>query len=699
MDDPRPTIIRLALVLLAAALALPGTAAADDQMRVIVELERDPTAGAIRKLERRVGDLDVGHRLELVDAFAAEATREQVEELAGQAGVVDVVEDAPVHAANQPGAQAFGVAKAQLDVPLLDGDLDGDLGAYSPDDLVAAVIDTGIDPGHQDLDGGKVIGWKDFVGDETAAYDDDGHGTHVAATIAGEGSVASHRGVAPGAALVGVKVLDENGDGYTSDVVAGIEWVVENKDLYGIEAINLSLGGDGCGDGTGPDSVAVNEAVAAGLVVTVAAGNEGPGTCTIGAPGDAADGITVGAMADFASGGFSQAWFSSRGPTADGRIKPDVSAPGVGIWSAQAGSASGYVKMNGTSMATPFTAGVALLMLEASPSLVPAAVKQILRDTAVDWGPAGPDPDYGAGRLDAYAALAEAGAALTAPPPAPAHVHRTGTLAGTGHRAEFVIPVTDTSFPIAATMVESGVTAGWSTSPDFDLVLLNPSGQVVESTETMDRQEDIGHMPAATGDYKLRVVSYKGGGPFFVDISGGSAASTQPSEDEDDVVGPTYTAPPADPPPSGGGGSTGGSTGGGSTTSPPAPKTDPPADPPAPREASASATARSFARSLASALRRAGRGSLARRSRLSLRLAVPARGRLSISVTAVRRGRKLVVAKATRTVREGRAKVVVSLTRAGRAWLRSTRRPALDARVSLRLSSGRASSSTRLRLR
>jgi serine protease AprX len=417
-----PATLSLALLWPAAALATPPNADLDhdkvtdsleshiaglpddSRLRLIVSLDEAATSGRVKALERAVGDMSVRERFRVVDAVALTATKEQVRELADQ-GVVDRVEqdlpvraaDTPTHARNDSAQASFGVTEARLDAPNLDGDVDGDPSTYSSADLVAAVIDSGIDSAHLDLDGGKVLAFKDFVNDpdptdanDPAPYDDDGHGTHVAATIAGSGEAdPRYRGVAPGAALVGVKVLDSQGDGFTSDVVAGIQWVVAHKDDYGIEAINLSLGTEGCGDGFGADSQAVNEAHAAGLVVAVAAGNDGPATCTIGSPGDAKDALTVGAMADLGANGFKQADFSGRGPTADGRIKPDISAPGVGITSAAAGTAGGYVSMNGTSMATPFVTGVALLMLDANPALLNDDLKEDIRSTAIDWGRGG----------------------------------------------------------------------------------------------------------------------------------------------------------------------------------------------------------------------------------------------------------------------------------------------------------------------
>lgn len=107
--------------------------------------------------------------------------------------------------------------------------------------MVVAVIDTGIDPAHVDLDGGKVIAWNDWVNGRTTPYDDHGHGTHVAGIIAGTGEGnPAYMGVAPGAALVGLKVLNSSGSGALSNVAAAVDWAVTNKDTYNIRVISMS---------------------------------------------------------------------------------------------------------------------------------------------------------------------------------------------------------------------------------------------------------------------------------------------------------------------------------------------------------------------------------------------------------------------------------------------------------------------------
>ncbi|MGH3104465.1 MAG: S8 family serine peptidase [Gaiellaceae bacterium] len=514
-----------------------ATMADTDELSVIVQMSAPASLERLEALRGAVSAFAVSHRFSLVEGFAATVSKRQVHALARLPQVVRIEENAVVHALNDSAQTSFGVAKARADGPAagnaaLDGSADGDSTSYSKGDLVAAVIDTGIDGGHQDVDGGKIIAFVNCTGGTCVAqtpFDDNGHGTHVAGTIAGD----VLQGVAPAAALVGVKVLDSTGNGSMANVTKGIEWVVANRDTYGIEAINLSLGTTGCANGTDATSVAVNHAHAAGIVVAVAAGNSGPGTCTVGSPGAATGALTVGAMADMGVNGFRQAYFSSRGPTSDGRLKPDVSAPGLLVTSARAGTVNGYIDYSGTSMATPFTVGVALLMRDANAALTSQQVKDKLMQTAVDWGrggnsrtagTSGPDIEYGAGRLDAYAAIASAGAGIAAPPAMPAHELREGTLPGTGTQIDYILNVTDTQFPIAATLIHPSVVASYSSNPDFDLYLLDPNGVQVAKAETSRRQDELGYKPAVTGAWTLRVRSWSGAGSFFVDVSAGLGA-------------------------------------------------------------------------------------------------------------------------------------------------------------------------------
>lgn len=274
-----------------------------------------------------------------------------------------------------------------------------------------AIVDTGVDPNHPDL-AGRIVNAIDLTGE--GPHDAHGHGTHVAGIAAGSGAASAgrYRGVAPEALLLAAKVLGTDGSGTTSTVIAGLEWAADQQ----AQVVNLSLGTAGSSDGTDALSVACNTLVEQGIVVCVAAGNEGPAHYTIGSPGAAELAITIGACT--LEGGVAP--FSSRGPTADDRVKPDLLCPGVNITSCRAaGTRMGavvddhYTTASGTSMATPFAAGVAALLLESNPGLTPAELKERLKRTAIDLQL---NPyDQGAGQVDALRAYKDE---ATQPPPA-----------------------------------------------------------------------------------------------------------------------------------------------------------------------------------------------------------------------------------------------------------------------------------------
>jgi len=273
---------------------------------------------------------------------------------------------------------------------------------YRGEGVKVAVVDTGIDQGHPDLAGRVAAGYS-VVGADF--QDDNGHGTHVAGIVAGTGSCSGGQyvGVAPGASLYVAKVLDASGGGAMSGVMAGIEWAVGQ----GVNVINLSLAGSGSSDGRDALSATCDAAAAQGVIICVAAGNGGPDDRTIGSPGAAAGAITIGAI-DRADRIVD---FSSRGPTADERIKPDVCLPGVDIVSLRAaGTSAGepvdawYTALSGTSMATPHATGIVALLCQACPDLTPEQARQALVSSAVDLGA---DPNaQGAGSARADRALA-----------------------------------------------------------------------------------------------------------------------------------------------------------------------------------------------------------------------------------------------------------------------------------------------------
>jgi subtilisin family serine protease len=269
-----------------------------------------------------------------------------------------------------------------------------------------AVLDTGADATHPDL-AGRIAEARDFSGGGDPA-DRFGHGTHVAATVAGTGagSAGSRKGVAYGAQLLIGKVLGDDGYGSESQIIEGMQWAVAR----GARVVNLSLGGDPT-DGTDPMSAAVDELSAAGgTLFVVSAGNEGEDS-SVGSPGAARSALTVGAV-DRAD---RLADFSSRGPRAgDLGLKPEITAPGVDIVAARAaGTAMGtpldarYTAASGTSMAAPHVAGAAALLAQQHPQWTGAQLKEALVSTAKTT-PGLPVYAQGAGRVDLARATTQA---------------------------------------------------------------------------------------------------------------------------------------------------------------------------------------------------------------------------------------------------------------------------------------------------
>jgi subtilisin family serine protease len=255
--------------------------------------------------------------------------------------------------------------------------------------VTVAVLDTGVDQTHPDL-AGQEVAERNF-GDSPDNVDRDGHGTHVASTIAGRGT--PYRGVAPGARLLDAKVFDEDGYARDSSIIAALRWAADQ----GAEVVNLSLGGDDR-PGTDPVEAAVEEVSARGVLVVAAAGNSyRPGT--IGSPASADAALAVGAVDEADA----MAMFSSRGPRHDGAVKPDLVAPGVDVTAAQAGG--GHVAMNGTSMAAPHVAGAAALLAQQHPDWTGQRLKAALvgSTTPVE----GTEYDRGTGRVDVARGLTQ----------------------------------------------------------------------------------------------------------------------------------------------------------------------------------------------------------------------------------------------------------------------------------------------------
>ena len=352
---------------------------------LIVDFDHTPTQQDVSMLEREVGYIHQWN-LPLIDAVAGRIPHDLILEATTLPGVVMLELDGILQVQNGDAAVVHSVDIAQQQT------------GYDGAGVTVAVIDTGIDSLHAGLDDQdddnstndpKVIAFYDAVnnpdktnGTEIQAYDDQGHGTHCAGTVAGTGAPTfDHPGMAPQAFLVGVKVLDAGGSGSFATVMAGMQWTVDHRYEFNIRAASMSLGGPGPIEWTSDEEDSVNryanEMVRAGITMLIAAGNSA-GPATIGTPGGAEDVITVGALDKDTS----IAVYSSQGPTEELRVKPNVAFVGSDVMSAQHNSGDGYVAFSGTSMATPGVAGTVALMLQANPDLSPFDVRNILQETA-----------------------------------------------------------------------------------------------------------------------------------------------------------------------------------------------------------------------------------------------------------------------------------------------------------------------------
>jgi serine protease AprX len=418
--------------------------------RVIVTLK---SGADVSQDVKRLGG-KFGRKLGLINGQVVELPNAVLRKMAELSAVESIHYDRPTGGEMNRVAVTVGARAALLQY------------GYTGAGVGVAVIDSGITSWHDDLtyygsssavrvkNGQRIAAFVDFVNGRTTPYDDNGHGTHVAGVIAGNGadSLGVRAGIAPSAHLVSLKVLDDRGRGVISNVIAALEWVIANKAAYNVRVVNLSVGAAVTESyKTDPLALAAKRAVDAGVVVVTAAGNLGKNADgqtqygAITAPGNAPWVLTVGASSHEGTVERTDdvmAGYSSRGPTAiDFEAKPDLVAPGTGIVSLSNPAStmyyskaqyllSGsfitsykpYLSLTGTSMASPVVAGTVALMLQANPALTPNLVKAILQYTAQVY------PSYnaltqGAGFLNAQGAVqlarfyrtATSGARLTIP--------------------------------------------------------------------------------------------------------------------------------------------------------------------------------------------------------------------------------------------------------------------------------------------
>ncbi|MBI2627034.1 MAG: S8 family serine peptidase [Parcubacteria group bacterium] len=418
----------LAVMFVVAALlagttgSLFATQTAHASSRVNVFIGFTQTPGASEQALVRAFGGEISHSYHLVPAIAASVPESAVNGLLKNPRVAYVEADGIVYAIDAELDNTWGVKR------IGSGTVhdNGNKGVG----VKVAIIDSGIDYTHPDLDA-NFGGGYDFVNNDTDSMDDNGHGTHVAGTVAAEDNDTGVVGVAPEASLYGLKVLNSSGSGSWSNVVAALQWAVDN----GIQVTNNSYGA-----GSDPGSTvkaAFDNSAAVGIYHAAAAGNSG--NCkgnndTVGYPARYDSVIAVAAT----NKSDSRPCFSSTGPAVE------LSAPGVSINSTQLGG--GYVEFSGTSMASPHVAGVAALVIAAGIAdsngngLINDEIRQVLNDTAEDLGDTGRDNKYGWGLVSAAAAVAAVG---PVEPPA------IGTISGT-------VTDADTTNPIAGATVTDG---------------------------------------------------------------------------------------------------------------------------------------------------------------------------------------------------------------------------------------------------
>jgi subtilisin family serine protease len=424
----------------------------------------------------------------VIKGFAANLPAQAVEALQRNPNVLLIEPDRVVGLVTTQTNATWGLDRVdQRDLPL------STTYDYTPtgSGVRAYIIDTGIRTTHSEFGGRASVGFDALGG---SGQDCNGHGTHVAGTVAG-----SVYGVAKSALPIAVRVLDCNGSGSTSGVIAGVDWVSANHIKPAVA--NMSLGG---GASTALDN-AVRNAIAAGVTFSIAAGNSNANACNT-SPARVAEGLTVGASTQSDA----RASFSNFGSCLD------IFAPGASITSAWSTSNTATNTISGTSMAAPHVAGVSALFLQGNPTASPATVGNALVTSATT----GRLTSIGTGspNLLLYSLLTGGGSPPPPPPPPPPGAPctgctlYTGTLSGAG----------DADYHPNGTYYQStvsGTHSGWLVGPagtDFDLYLQKwgffgwttvAASYGVTSTETI-------HYSGTSGYYRWRIDSYSGSGSY-----------------------------------------------------------------------------------------------------------------------------------------------------------------------------------------
>lgn len=467
---------------------LLGTSADD---RYIVVLDKEAPAKSLRgaKSDARADGATVTHTYtSVLDGFAARLNDRALDALRNNPHVAYIEADRPVQLAETQSPATWGLDRIdQRDLPLDNSYTFATSGAG----VTAYIIDTGILTSHTEFSGRAVSGYT-AISDGRGTTDCNGHGTHVAGTVGGE-----TYGVAQDVRLVAVRVLDCNGSGSNSGVIAGVDWVTQNHTAGSPAVANMSLGG---GISTALDT-AVNNSIADGVTYALAAGNDSGANACNGSPSRVAAGLTIGSTTSTDA----RSSFSNIGSCLD------VFAPGSSITSAWHTSTSATNTISGTSMATPHVAGAAALYLQSNPSASPATVASALISAST------PNKVTNAGTGSPNRLLHMGNGGSTPPPdPEPTTCStmpetETGSLSSGG--VSYHPGTSDYYYSGAGTHV--GCVSG-PTGTDFDLYLEKWNGStwvVVAQGVTSTSEEKITYS-GTSGYYSWRVESYSGSGSY-----------------------------------------------------------------------------------------------------------------------------------------------------------------------------------------
>jgi len=438
---------------------------AQPKVPVIIGFKDTPSQADKNKIRGHSGDIK--HSYTIINAIAAKLPEQAIDKIKKNPRVAYVEMDGEVHALGTELENSWGVKRIGADT----------VHAYNNGTGVkVAIIDTGIDYTHSDLDANYRYGY-DYVNSDADPMDDNGHGTHCAGIVAAEDNGEGVVGVAPEAHLYAVKVLDSSGSGSVSDVIAGIQWSMDND----MDVISMSLGSD---FGSISLKKACNSAYSAGVLLVAAAGNDGDSLGkgnNVDYPGAYSSVIAVAAT----NSNDERAGWSSTGSAVE------LSAPGVSINSTYLG---GYQTEDGTSMACPHVSGTAALVIASGSSLSNDDVRLRLQETADDLGATGKDNQYGYGLVDAGEAASQPD---TTPPDPTNTLHVDNITMSTDNRSAgpkntFVWAVaTVTIVDNSSKSVEGATVSGyWSgLTSDTDSGTTGSNGEVALKSDSVKNAE------------------------------------------------------------------------------------------------------------------------------------------------------------------------------------------------------------------